>query len=214
MNEFPKRLQALRKGLRLTQSQLAEQMGLSMSYIHQLEAGKRTPSDSVETLVRMFESQLNAGMIGDPVTEMHKGTVMREDVAHYKTTHRMIPVIGWAHAGSAESYEEIPAGWQHRIPTECHDVKAFAVSLEGDSMEPRFQEGDVLIVQPSEVPYSGCFVVAKFMNDGIVFRRLEMQGDRITLVPLNDRYPASTHGVEEFTWIYPVWGRWTQIWKR
>jgi SOS-response transcriptional repressor LexA len=127
---------------------------------------------------------------------------------------RMIPVIGWAHAGSAESYEEIPPTWQCKLATECRDAKAFAVTLEGDSMEPRFGEGDFIIVQPSETPYSGCFVVAKFANDGVIFRRLEMSGPVISMVPLNERYQVTTHRQEDFAWIYPVWGRWTQIWKK
>ena len=81
-------------------------------------------------------------------------------------------------------------------------------------MEPRFGEGDLIIVQPSETAYSGCFVVAKFVNDGVIFRRIEMSGPVISLVPLNERYSVTTHEAEEFTWIYPVWGRWTQIWRR
>lgn len=126
----------------------------------------------------------------------------------------MIPVVGWAHAGEAGSYEEIPKAWQEKIPTESPDPHAFAVELEGDSMEPKFSEGDVLIVQPSEQPYSGCFVVARFINDGIIFRRMEMSGDQIVLQPLNERWPMSTHSPDEFAWIYPVWGRFTRIWKR
>lgn len=140
--------------------------------------------------------------------------MLREDPLPYRAGPRMIPVAGWAHAGEAESYEEIPKGWQERIPTDCIDPHAFAVSLEGDSMEPKFSDGDILIVQPSEQPYSGCYVVAKFINDGIIFRRMEMSGDEIVLQPLNDRWPVSKHAKDEFAWIYPVWGRITRIWKR
>lgn len=81
-------------------------------------------------------------------------------------------------------------------------------------MEPRFSEGDVLIIQPSEEAYSGCFIVARFVDDGVVFRRLEMSGGVFRLIPLNERYPVTEHQPSEFSWIYPVWGRWTQIWRR
>lgn len=126
----------------------------------------------------------------------------------------MIGVTGWAHAGEAESYEEIPEPWKGKIPTECRDPKAFAVILEGDSMEPKFSEGDLLVVQPTEQAHSGSLVVAKFANDGVIFRRFEITGKTVTLVPLNTRYQASQHSIEEFSWIYPVWGRWTQIWRK
>lgn len=81
-------------------------------------------------------------------------------------------------------------------------------------MEPKFTDGDVLVVQPNEQPYSGCYVVARFADDGVIFRRMEMSGGKIVLKPLNDGWPATFHMMEEFSWIYPVWGRWTQIWKR
>lgn len=130
-----------------------------------------------------------------------------------KAVERMIPVKGWAHAGEAEAYEEVPKGWQEWIPTECRDDHAFAVRLEGDSMEREFRESDLIVVMPSAKAYSGCFVVCRFANDGILFRRFETDGERITLVPLNERYDTTHHAKEEFSWIYPVWGRWSQLWK-
>jgi SOS-response transcriptional repressor LexA len=126
----------------------------------------------------------------------------------------MVPVIGWAHAGDAENYEELPKSWQSRVPTDCADPKAFGVSLEGYSMEPKFSDGDILIVQPSAEFHSGCYVVARFLNDGVIFRRLEIRGARIILVPLNPQYLASEHTAEEFSWIYPVWARITKLWKK
>ena len=126
---------------------------------------------------------------------------------------RRIPVVGWAHAGQAASYDELPKDWQELIPTDCRDSRAFGVTLEGDSMEPSFREGDMLVLMPSEEIYSGCFAVCRFVDDGVVFRRLEFIGDRIQLVPLNARYEPSHHQRSEFNWIYPVWGRWSQLWK-
>ncbi len=141
------------------------------------------------------------------------------EIVRLREERRGIPVLGWAHAGDPVDYEEEPEGWQRRIPTECRDPKAFAVELEGDSMvssdgKISFQHGDVLVIQPSEEPYSGCFVTARFKTDGVVFRRMELRGETIVFVPLNERYPVTEHHADEFSWIYPVFGRWTQLWKR
>ena len=193
----------------ITQSELAERMGLSMSYISQLESDKRTPSDAVETLVRMLEAQMDAGMMGS-------GNTLKDDETsnRVKPTQKRIPIIGWAHAGQAEAYEEIPGHWQETMATDCPKEKVFAVRLEGDSMEPRFGEGDILVVMTEEPAYSGCFAVVKFRDDGVLFRRIELTGGMVRLMPLNDRYPTSEHAPDEFAWIYPVWGRFTQMWKR
>jgi len=143
------------------------------------------------------------------------GSSLKEDEMPYRgNPTRMIYVIGWAHAGEAGSYEEVPDSWKEKMPTTCRDPKAFGIELVGDSMEPKFSEGDWLVVQPSEPPHSGCYVVARYANDGVIFRRYEMAGDTITLVPLNPRYEASQHSIEEFSWIYPVYGRWSLVWRK
>lgn len=188
-------------------SNLAEKLGIGRTTLYYIENGDAQPSEQFLQALESLEQEAGAST----ETYVHS-TPIKKRKSTLET--RMIPVVGWAHAGDAASYEELPPSWQNEIPTECQDVKAFAVSLEGDSMEPRFGDGDLLIVQPSEQAYSGCYVVARFSNDGVIFRRLEMNGGQISLVPLNERYQVTTHAPEEFSWIYPVWGRWTQLWKR
>jgi SOS-response transcriptional repressor LexA len=126
---------------------------------------------------------------------------------------RMIPVVSWAHAGNAENFEELPEAWQDKVPTECRDRKAFAVRLLGDSMKPDFLEGDLLVLQPSSEIYSGCLAVVRLANDGILFRRVELRGERMHLVPINPQYRVEEFGTGEISWAYPLWGMWRQICK-
>lgn len=151
-----------------------------------------------------------------------KGTTLRDDppgrIAKSsgfpnKSTTREIPVMGWAHAGQAASYEELPESWQEMIPTHCRDSKAFAVTLEGDSMEPLFREGDLLVLMPGERIHNGCLAVVRLASDGVLLRRIEVRGERLRLVPLNPRYEAEELTNDQISWAYPVWGRWSQVWK-
>lgn len=128
-------------------------------------------------------------------------------------TTRRIPVIGWAHAGQAASYEEMPEDWQQMIPTDCRDPKAFAVMLEGDSMEPLFRDGDLLVLMPSQRIHNGCLAVIRLASDGVLLRRVEVREERLRLVPLNPRYEAEEMSGDQISWAYPVWGRWSQVWK-
>ena len=187
---------------------MAERMGLSMSYVHQLEGGKRTPSHSVETLVRILEQQ--AEIAPGPPDSTPAEAEPRDQTL---PACRMIPVVSWAHAGEAESFEELPESWQDRIPTECRDERAFAVRLIGDSMGPLYVEGDMLILQPGREIYSGCLAVVRLANDGILFRRVERRTDRLVLVPLNPQYKTEEFSCEEISWAYPLWGMWRQVCK-
>lgn len=197
MEDFSSALFRIRKDLKLTQDEFAAKVGVTGNYISLLEGGKKEPSEALREKVESLRFRENSADHGK---------------------HRRIPLLGWAHAGNAGIYEEIPFSWQESIPTDCRDPKAFGLVLEGDSMIGQkglsLHHGDILVVQPSERPYSGCIVVARFKDDGVVCRQIEMNGSQMILAPLNERYPVTNHTPDEFAWIYPVYGSWTQLWKR
>lgn len=116
-----------------------------------------------------------------------------------------IPVISWAHAGAATSYEELPAHWQEKIPSLCRGRRAFGLIVEGDSMEPNCKPNDVVNIDPDAELRNGCLVVAKHKDDGVVLRRFSrLEGGRIKLIAYNTLYPSTEHEPREFHWIYPV----------
>lgn len=187
---------------------MGARLGVSGNWISLLESGdeeKARPSDGLIRLVERMEAADD-----EPI-----GNMLREDEASYrsKPKTRLIPVLSWAHAGEAGSFEELPKSWQDEVPTECRDEKAFAVRLLGDSMSPQFLEGDLLILQPSREIYSGCLAVVRLANDGILFRRVEVRGGRLLLVPLNPQYKTEEFASDEISWAYPLWGMWRQVCK-
>jgi len=77
--------------------------------------------------------------------------------------------------------------------------------VEGDSMRPRCEPGDIVAVDPDQSPRNGCLVVAKLKNDGVVLRRfVPMEAERVKLIPYNELYPSVEYSLNEFHWIYPV----------
>ena len=70
----------------------------------------------------------------------------------------------------------------------------FALRVSGDSMEPRFPEGTILIVEPEMEPLPGYFVIAKDVNGGTTFKQLTRDGVDWYLKPLNERYPIKPLG--------------------
>ena len=81
-------------------------------------------------------------------------------------------------------------------------------------MEPKFGEGDLLIVQPSEEIYNGCLAVLKLRSDGYIFRRIEIRTGCLLLIPINPQWGSEEMGNDKIAWVYPVWGMWRQVWKR
>lgn len=69
----------------------------------------------------------------------------------------------------------------------CSELEPYALRVLGDSMEPEFPEGCIIIVDPGHVPHDGSYVVVEFAGD-VFFRQLVFDGERRFLKPLNAKY--------------------------
>ena len=72
----------------------------------------------------------------------------------------------------------------------CSSAEPFALMVLGDSMEPEFVEGEVILIEPEGLATDGSFVLAK-LDDEWIFRQLVRHGDGWRLQALNPAYPAA-----------------------
>ncbi|WP_198264381.1 S24 family peptidase [sulfur-oxidizing endosymbiont of Gigantopelta aegis] len=73
------------------------------------------------------------------------------------------------------------------MDSSCSAKEMFALRALGDSMEPEFEHGRVLIIDPEAVVRDGSYVIAK-VDDEFIFRQLRMYDKKFFLQPLNDLY--------------------------
>ncbi len=108
-----------------------------------------------------------------------------------------VPLISWVKAG----------GWAAAVdvlgPDEAYDwietgvtvhPHTFALRVQGDSMEPEFAAGSILVVEPELEAAPGDYVIAKNGNDEATFKQLVRDGADLYLKPLNPRYPIKPLG--------------------
>lgn len=69
----------------------------------------------------------------------------------------------------------------------CAASEPFALRVLGDSMEPEFKDGCIIIIDPSAPVKHGAFVIAN-TDDGLIFRQLIVDGENMFLKPLNPGY--------------------------
>ncbi len=180
----------------MTQAEMAEHLAISKGYEWQLEDGRKQPSPELVEALELMEMM--------PVLDPPKRNGVMRDAEII--TLRYIPVVSWAHAGEAFSFEELPKHWQGRVATDVKDPKAFAVDVRGDSMEPQIREGDTVILLPSQEPRNGDIVVVKFKDDGIALKLYHESRDGLTihLASLNPVYPPCDYHPDDFDKIVPV----------
>jgi len=74
-------------------------------------------------------------------------------------------------------------------------------------MEPDFREGDLIVFAPNSEPRNGDFVVARYSDGGVVFKRFQRTGAEgaiILLESLNPNYAPIEKPLTEFRFIYPA----------
>src|SRR5271168_4059725 len=129
-DNFAERLRFWRASQNLTQAEAARQLNIDRSYLSQVERG-RAPGNALRTRFFLIEKSSSVKV---------NGTVA---VAYGL---RNLPVLSWTQAAQTITITEIPREWDEVIPSDVADDQAFAVRLRGDSMEPRFSDGDIAIL--------------------------------------------------------------------
>lgn len=125
---------------------------------------------------------------------------------------RDIPVISYVQAGMmTEAIDPFSLGEGFETITvdfPCSE-QTFALRIKGKSMLPKFEEDDVVVVDPLESAIPGSFVVAKNSDDEATFKKyraigVDEHGNAVfELVPLNDDF-ATLHSERDHLHIVGV----------
>lgn len=101
---------------------------------------------------------------------------------------KKIPVLGRVAAGiPIEATEEI-IDWEEISGEMALDGDYFCLVIKGNSMEPKFSNGDVVIVRQQQDADDGDIVIALINGSDAVCKRLRKYQDGIALVSTNPAY--------------------------
>ena len=202
------KLRKLRKGLRLTQAELAALLGIHRTYLVLIEKGKKIPSPRLERSILDFMEKaehqtLSPQTLWISAVQPRVGSFGAVQPAAKKT-----PVVSWAAAGAARAYEDLANQIEETVETDCKDPNAFAIIIEGDSMEPKFYAGDRIIFAPNLEPRNGDVAVIKLIDGPVYFKnfyRTGPEGSKIKLVSENANYNPMEFDKGEIAFVYPAW---------
>jgi phage repressor protein C with HTH and peptisase S24 domain len=118
---------------------------------------------------------------------------------------RAIPIVGMARAGADGFFDEggFPIGAEEtvRFPDLGED-RVYALEIAGDSMEPVFRAGDIVIVQPSAAVRRGDRVVVRTRAGEVMAKILGRRNDQtVELLSLNPDHPARSLPAVDVDWI-------------
>lgn len=124
--------------------------------------------------------------------------------------HFRVPVINDVAAGAPRDFTDLdyPAAVadDYLACPDLGDADAFAARVIGDSMEPQYREGDVVVFSPAAATPGGSDCFVRLERDAeTTFKRVFFEGDderTIRLQPLNPRYEPRIVDREEVAGLY------------
>lgn len=192
---FNQKLKELRCAKGLTQEQLARDINVSKGAVAMWETGKRTPdTDMLKTISQYFRVTVDE-LIGnerEPVEPSNITEILPSDKI-YK-----IPVFETVSAGfgayaSDEIMEYIPLVIDNPYDAE----ETIGIRVRGDSMYPKIEDGDIIVVRKQESVDSGSVAVLLLDGDEGLVKKVEYGPDWIELHSFNPEYMTRRFDGEE-----------------
>ncbi|NKE46416.1 helix-turn-helix transcriptional regulator [Roseomonas frigidaquae] len=122
---------------------------------------------------------------------------------------RRIPLIGLAQAGGEGFFDDggypVGGGWDEISVPDVPDPNAYALEISGESMEPVFRDGDVVIVSPGAPVRRGDRVVVRTRQGEVMAKELLRQSARrVDLASLNPAHPNYSFDLAELAWMHRI----------
>lgn len=92
---------------------------------------------------------------------------------------------------------------KHITVDDVHDSSAFALEVKGNSMAPRIEDGDIIVVSPKLDARSGDICVVR-VNDEDTVKRVKIEDQLIYLIPLNPEYEPMAVKKRDVTFMWKV----------
>lgn len=165
----------------LSQSELCRMTEISKSTMSQYLSGKYEPSQLKTEIIARALNVSEAWLMGYDVP-------MERTISKNSKKGVKIPVLGEVIAGvPIEAIEDI-LDYEEISEDMASQGEYFALKVKGDSMEPIFYAGDIVIVRQQPTADSGDIVIVLVNGDESTIKKLKITDDGLMLIPANPVY--------------------------
>lgn len=202
------RIRIARESKDLEHAVLSKKMHLSERILCQWEAGQETPDEEhLRRLARHVgvEPAWLATGEGEMSPEPGQSNVIplfRESLQPAVNLME-IPVLSTIPAGKTTPMFHPEYAERYVTVDNIKDKSAFALVVKGNSMSPRIEEGDIVVVSPKAQARSGDICVVR-VNDEDVLKKVKIDDEYVHLIPLNKQFEPVTVRKQDVALIWKV----------
>jgi len=169
-------IQLIREKKGINQKELADKINISYSVMNRIESGERPVRDEeIKNIANVLDVSTDY-LLGaeNRTTETKKGV--------------KIPVLGSISAGvPIEAVTDI-IDYEEITEEMANQGEHFALQINGDSMEPKFSQGDVVIVRKQPTVESGEIGIVLVNGHDATIKKIEKSEKGIYIIPTNNKY--------------------------
>lgn len=188
---------AKRKEKGKTQADLADSLDSTTSYISQLK-GEKKKVNMGNVIARKIEliDELPYGWMDTEHPDVNETSINLNQSPNFSTASiRPVPLISWVQAGNwTNSEPDLSHSEMYQCPVET-GRNGYALRVEGESMSPRYLNGDIIFVDPDKTPDIGKRVIA-ICGSGATFKELVSDNGQLYLKALNEDWKPKYMPVE------------------
>ncbi len=202
------RIRAARDNKELDQSTLADKAGVVTRTLQRWEKGEQVPDGvSITKIARATGVQPTWLLTGEG--EMYPLPSRPENVYSLPMTVRKknrlveLPLISAVPAGKVATMFHPDHVDDYVTVDDVRDPGAFALRVKGNSMSPRIEDGDVVIVSPQAEARNGDICVVRVEGEDTL-KKVKFEGTYVHLIPLNPDYEPVTVRRKDVNFVWKV----------
>lgn len=194
MNEIGKRIAEARAAKGMNQSELARALGVTPQAVQKWEAGGAPKGARLREVAEALGTTVEYLLTGS-ITVVRKFSQEADaNVEPGPDLRGNVPLISWVQAGNWEAVIDnfAPGDAEDWLPCpRKFGPHAFALRVRGVSMEPKYQDGDIIFVDPDAQAEHGKNIVVRLDDEHeATFKQLVMEGGQKFLRALNPDWPG------------------------
>ena len=202
------RLREARETKELDQYTLAEKAGVATRTLQRWEKGEQVPDGlAIMKIAKATNVQPSWLLTGEG--EMYAVPSRPENVYPLPGSIRRgvnlvdLPLISSVPAGKVATIFHPDYVDNYVTVDDVKDPGAFALRVKGNSMAPRIEDGDVVIVSPQQEARNGDVCVVRVDGEDTL-KKVKFEGNYVHLIPLNPEFEPATVKRKDVNFVWKV----------
>lgn len=207
-NTINDRIRKARLAKSLDQANLAARLDIATRTLQRWEKGEQVPdSNHLMKIAKRTNVSPHWLLTGEGemfVRRVSDGNIFPLPTGRYRKVDLVYLPLLSSVPGGAPSLIFHPDYIERYISVDdVHDNQAFALEVKGNSMAPRIEDGDIIVVSPKLEARSGDICVVRVSDEDTV-KKVKIDDQFIYLIPLNLEYEPMAVKKKDITFIWKV----------